>query len=89
MGSLDLRTSYDLDMDRDQDIDATYTGGVFRPDERVPLREGEKVRLTVRSADAGAGERKRAMEFIAKVRREGLVKLGGGRWTRDDLHDRR
>jgi predicted DNA-binding antitoxin AbrB/MazE fold protein len=76
-------------MDRGGDIPATYTNGVLRPDQRLDLPEGARVTVAVRNGQPTEESRARAWSFLERVRREGLVRLRAGRWSRDDLHDRR
>lgn len=71
------------------EIAVTYTGGVLKPDERLDLPEGARVTVSVRDGAPTPESRRRGWELIERIRREGLVRLGGGRWTRDDLYDRR
>jgi predicted DNA-binding antitoxin AbrB/MazE fold protein len=39
-------------------VDAVYHGGVFRPTEPLPLKDDEKVRLTVQTVGATEAPRK-------------------------------
>ena len=71
------------------DIPVTYLGGVLRPDTRLDVPEGSRFLVSLRDQSPTAESRKRAWELIDRVRREGLIKLRGTRWTRDDLYDRR
>ena len=71
------------------DIPVTYSGGVLRPDTRLDAPEGSRFLVSLRDQAPTAESRKRAWELIDRVRREGLIKLRGARWTRDDLYDRR
>ncbi len=71
------------------EFSATYEGGVLRPGERLNLPEGARVTLSVRETAPTAESKKRGLETIKRIRREGLIKLQGQRWTRDDLYDRR
>ena len=70
-------------------ISATFTDGVFKPDERPDLPEGARVTISVRDGAPTAESRRRGWELIDRIRRDGLVRLGGEGLTRDDLYDRR
>ena len=76
-------------MDRDEDIRATFQGGVFKPDGDPGLPEGTKVSIRRVPRDPTPESIARAVELLRRVRREGLVKLSGPRWNREDLYDRR
>lgn len=70
------------------DISGTYSDGVVRPDARLDLPDGSRV--TISPADPPTAEsRRQGWEVIDRIRREGLIRLTGPRWTRDDLYDRR
>lgn len=71
------------------EFSATYEGGVLRPGEHLNLPEGTRVTLSMREGAPTPESRKRGIETIKRIRRDGLVKLHGVRWTRDDLYDRR
>jgi len=69
-------------------IAATYEGGIFRPDESLPLAERTRVNLTVepivQTADAT-----RAWESLKARLRQRPIHGLGRRYTRDELHERR
>ena len=70
------------------DILVTYSGGVFRPDSRLDVPEGMRMRVSMRDELPTSESRKRAWELMERVRRDGLIKLHGMQWTRGDLYDR-
>jgi predicted DNA-binding antitoxin AbrB/MazE fold protein len=71
------------------EITATYEGGVLRPGKELELPEGARVTLLLRAEPPTAESKHRGIEAIRRIRREGLIKLPGTRWTREDLYDRR
>ena len=71
-------------------VSATWTGGMFKPDEAVPLADPTRVRLTVEPIDEWSPERAQAAwEALQKLIREQPIHSGGIRYTRDQLHKRR
>ena len=73
-----------------QQIEAVYTDGVLRPARELPLRDQQRVRLTVEAIDdLPAGDREAA---IARLK-AGIVRMGffseGRLPSREELHERR
>lgn len=87
-------------MDRDQDIDATYSGGVLRPDQPLPLPENARVRVTVHDhgengtstgstrIDPVPATARKARQAWTRYSQQGVLTLGGSRPTRDQMHER-
>lgn len=87
-------------MDRDQDIDATYSGGVLRPDQPLPLPENSRVRVTVHDhlengthagptrIDPSPAAANKARQAWSRYSQQGVLTLGGTRPTRDQMHER-
>ena len=72
-----------------QITEATFDGGVLRPDDRLNLKQSERVRLIVQSLDGpGSDARRAAMQRL----RAGIAQMGfksvGPYPTRDELHER-
>ena len=73
-----------------QQIEAVYTDGVLKPARELPLRDQQRVRLTVEAIDdLPAGDREAA---IARLK-AGIVRMGffseGRLPSREELHERR
>jgi len=73
-----------------QQIEAVYTDGVLKPAHKLPLRDKQRVRLTVEAIDElPAGDREAA---IARLK-AGIASMrffSEGRLpSREELHDRR
>jgi predicted DNA-binding antitoxin AbrB/MazE fold protein len=69
-------------------IEATYAGGVLKPDEELPLREHERVRVIIQSV-VSPQERERLFEEF-KAGALAMSFRSEGRYpTRDELHERR
>jgi hypothetical protein len=69
-------------------ISATWTGGMFKPDEAVPLPDQTRVRLTVEPIDEWSPERaKAALEALKRLVQKEPIASGGVRFTRDQLHE--
>ncbi len=72
-----------------QKVDAIYTGGVLKPTRSLPLKEKQRVRLTVESIDEPNSDREAA---IARLK-AGIASMQffseGPLPTREELHDRR
>jgi hypothetical protein len=65
-------------------------GGMFKPDEALPLADQTRVRLTVEPIDEWSPERaKAAWEALQDRLRAHPIHGGGVRFTRDQLHERR
>jgi len=71
-------------------ITATVVGGVFKPDQPVPLPEQTRVKLTVEPVEDWSREKAlAAWEALKTLLREQPLHLGGKRYTRDELYERR
>lgn len=72
-----------------QKIEAVYTGGVLKPSGALPLREQQRVRLTVETIDEPGQDRAAA---IARLK-AGIASMRffseGPLPSREELHDRR
>lgn len=73
-----------------QITEATFDGGVLRPEGKLDLRQSERVRIIVQSLDGVSDAARRA----AMTRlREGIARMGfrslGAYPSRDELHERR
>ncbi len=70
-------------------VEATYSGGVLKPTRELPLRDGERVRLTVEPID----EPKRHREAAIVRLRAGIASMrffsDGPFPNREGVHDRR
>jgi predicted DNA-binding antitoxin AbrB/MazE fold protein len=71
------------------EIAATYTNGMWKPDQRMDLPEGARALLSVRLQQPTPESRKRGWETIERIRRERLIRLEKSARKRDDLYDRR
>ncbi|HYE61779.1 MAG TPA: antitoxin AF2212-like protein [Phycisphaerales bacterium] len=70
------------------EISFTYTNGVLRPDEKLNLPEGARVRATVHVEE---GHKRTKAEIMAEIRRlgdSGAFKYPGRTITRDEMHER-
>ena len=72
-----------------QITEATFSGGVLRPERELGLREHERVRLIVQELGGGSGEPREGLldELRAAIARSGFLS-NGVYPTRDELHDR-
>ena len=70
-------------------ITATYDGEVLRPEEKLELAPGARVRLTVSNWSETTQQRKEALEEFNRLCDEVRIDSGGDRLTRDQLHERR
>jgi predicted DNA-binding antitoxin AbrB/MazE fold protein len=72
-----------------QKVEAVYVGGVLKPTRVLPLREQQRVRLTVEPIDEPGRDREAAVTRlkagIASMRFFSEARLPG----REELHDRR
>lgn len=72
-----------------QKVEAIYTGGVLRPTRELPLRDKQRVRLTVETIDEPERDREAA---IARLK-AGIASMcffsAGPLPSREELHDRR
>jgi predicted DNA-binding antitoxin AbrB/MazE fold protein len=66
---------------------ATVVGGVFKPDQPVPLPEQTRVKLTVEPVEEWSREKAlAAWEALKTLLQEQPLHLGGKRYTRDELY---
>lgn len=71
-------------------VTATFVNGMFKPDQPLPLAEQSRVRLTIEPIEAWSPEKAQAAwEALQTQIREQPLHLGGKRFTRDELHERR
>jgi predicted DNA-binding antitoxin AbrB/MazE fold protein len=76
-----------------QTIEAIYTDGVLKPTAELPLRDNQRVRLSIETIDETIDETK--MDRAAAVTRlkAGIASMGffseGPLPSREELHDRR
>jgi predicted DNA-binding antitoxin AbrB/MazE fold protein len=71
-------------------VDATLTNGVLKPDRPLPLPDQTRVRLTVEPLEEWSPDRARAAGEALQARlKERPLHLGGRRFTRDELQERR
>jgi predicted DNA-binding antitoxin AbrB/MazE fold protein len=71
-------------------VEATFTNGVFKPDQPLPLAEQSRVRLTIEPIEEWSREKAiAAWEAIQERLKERPIHGGGMRFTRDQLHERR
>jgi hypothetical protein len=71
-------------------IDATVIGGVLHPDQPIPLPDRSRVRLTIEPIEALAPEKARSVwELLKASLAKQPLHLGGKRFSRDELYERR
>ena len=69
---------------------ATVINGMLKPDEALPLAEQSRVRITIEAIEEWSQERAvAAWEALNAQSRKRPLHLGGKRYTRDELHERR
>ncbi len=71
-----------------QVITATYSDGIFTPDEHLNLLPGTQVRLLVEPLEAASEAAASAWEELNRLCAESSVDSGGHHLTRDQLHER-
>jgi hypothetical protein len=71
------------------EISLTYTGGAFRPDERVDVPEGSRFRALLRPATPDPAAAAKALETLRRISESGSFRSGGRKLTRDEMHERR
>jgi predicted DNA-binding antitoxin AbrB/MazE fold protein len=72
-----------------QVIFATVEDGVLKPDGKIGLSSGTKVRLTVELCDEATARVEQAWDEFDRLCDEFPVDSGGTSLTRDQLHERR
>jgi len=71
-------------------VNATFVNGMLKPDEALPLPEQSRVRLTIEPIEQWSPEGAiAAWEALKALIAERPLHLGGKRYTRDELHERR
>jgi predicted DNA-binding antitoxin AbrB/MazE fold protein len=71
-------------------VEATFTNGVLRPDQPLPLADQARVRLTIEPVEEWSRDKSLAALASIQARlRERPVHGDGVRYTRDELHERR
>jgi predicted DNA-binding antitoxin AbrB/MazE fold protein len=69
--------------------EAIFTNGVLKPVESLPLREQERVRITIESVPATNGAHDAAVRRLAAGFDKMRLRTGGTPPPREDLHERR
>ncbi len=75
-------------MDFQGEISVTVSGGMLRPDERLNLPEGARLRATLRPAKPDPVAAARALEELRRISESGAFRSGGRKLTRDEMHER-
>ncbi len=71
-----------------QKVEAIYTGGVLKPTRELPLKDKQRVRLTVETLDEPSGDRQAAIAHL-KAGIESMRFFSKGPLpNREELHDR-
>ncbi len=83
-------------------VEATFVGGQFKPDEDVPLAEDTRVKLIIEVLDddienvdedlkfhGDAQKSLAAWQSLKEFLKKNPIHGGGKRYTRDELHERR
>lgn len=71
-------------------VTATLVDGVLKPDRPLPLADQTRVKLTIEPIEEWSREGSlAAWESLKAMIRERPLHLGGKRYTRDELHERR
>ena len=72
-----------------QKVEAIYTGGVLKPTRELPLKDQQRVRLTVETVDEPGRDRQAAIARL-KAGIESMHFFSEGPLpSREELHDRR
>lgn len=70
-------------------VEAVYTNGILKPTRELPLKDKQRVRLTVETIDEPAGDREAA---VARLK-AGIASMRffseGSLPSREELHERR
>lgn len=72
-----------------QVIFATVEDGVLKPDGKIGLSSGTKVRLTLELCDEAVAQAEQAWDQLDHLCEEFPLDSGGTKLTRDQLHERR
>jgi predicted DNA-binding antitoxin AbrB/MazE fold protein len=78
-------------MVRRADIPVIYENGVFRPETPVNLPEHSRLRISIHdpSPATNGAPVQPLKDALDALRARGLIRTGGWRPTRDELHERR
>ena len=71
-----------------QEVSLTYTNGVLKPDQRLNLPEGARVRALISTESPDPEKAAKAMETIRRISESGAFRSGGRKFTRDEMHER-
>lgn len=69
-------------------IDAIFSNGVLTPTEPLPLREHERVRITLETVERNGDSRDAAVRRMSDGFGKLLLRTGGRLPAREDLHER-
>ena len=76
-------------MDNDRDITVVYANGVLRPETPLNLPENSRMRIAIRRFEVTPQQEERGRAVMDDLRHRGVIRLGGWRPTREELHERR
>lgn len=76
-------------MDLNGEISVTYIDGVLRPDRRLDLPEGTRLRAAIRPESSDPAGAAAALETIRRISESGAFRSGGRKLTREEMHERR
>lgn len=69
-------------------VTATFENGVLKPEQKLELAPGARVRLIVESLHGPAEDREKAWQEFDQLCEEISVDSGSEKMTRDQLHER-
>lgn len=75
-------------MDDRQEFNATFEGGVFKPDQPVDFPEHAKVRLIAHNEAGTVDQRSDFLQRMRELRAAKVFRPGGMIWTREQLYER-
>jgi predicted DNA-binding antitoxin AbrB/MazE fold protein len=70
------------------ELAVVYESGVLRPEDPLNLPDRTRLVIAIRRIDTTPQAEAQGRELLHEIRRRGVIRLGGWRPTRDEIHER-
>ena len=70
------------------EIGVVFENGVLRPEQQLPFPEHTRLVIAIRRVEVTPASQEQGRRLLHDIRDRKLVRLGGWRPTRDEMHER-
>lgn len=71
-----------------REFNAVVEDGMIRPDQPLNLPDRTRLRVTITTVTSDAAQLRKVVRTFREIRELGLVRSGGIKFSRDELHER-